>query len=287
MLPLPRRLLCAFAALAVLAAASAPAARARPLDEVVASKSLFVICYEDNKPFSWTADDGTVMGIDVDLAKALAEELGVAATVELRMQGERADQDVRVNVIRGTVGGGKPGDILMHVPTDKEFAMRFKEAVISNPYFLETIALAIDEKRIPKDATFDIFKTHKIGVKLASVADYFLMGYQDGALINNISHFTRGPVGAKEFLDGETAAILGVRSEIEGTLADAGAKAHFIAPDMPDIVRKDWVVGIATDEKSRDLGYAIGQALAKLRQSGRLSEIFAKHGVTYIPPPEG
>lgn len=272
---------------ALMMAVTANFAAARPLDEVLASKRLFVVAYEDNRPFSWTEEDGTVTGIDVELAKALAAELGVDADIELRMGGERADQDVRVNVIRGTVGGGKPGDIMMHIPTDKEFAMKFKEAVLANPYFLQTVAIAIDSKRIPKDATFDIFKKEKVSVKLATVSDYFLMGFQDGALVNNVSHFTRGPQGAKEFLSGETAALMGVRSEIEGTLFEQGAKAEFISPEMSDLIRKEWVVGIANDDKSRDLGYAIGQAMNKLRESGKLKDIFAKFGVTYIPPPEG
>ena len=274
-------------AAAFIMAVTANSATARPLDEVLDSKRLFVVAYEDNRPFSWTQDDGTVTGIDVEIARALATELGVDADIELRMGGERADQDVRVNVIRGTVGGGKPGDIMMHIPTDKEFAMKFKEAVISNPYFLQTVAIAIDSKRIPKDATFDIFKKEKVSVKLATVSDYFLMGFQDGALVNNVSHFTRGPQGAKEFLSGETAALMGVRSEIEGTLFEQGAKAEFISPEMSDLIRKQWVVGIANEDKSRDLGYAIGQALNKLRESGKLKDIFAKFGVTYIPPPEG
>lgn len=272
---------------ALLIAAAASPAAARPLEEVQASKRLFVIAYEDNKPFSWTADDGTIMGIDVDLAKAISAELGVDADIELRMGGEAADQDVRVNVLRGTVGGGKPGDVMMHVPTDKEFAERFKGVVISNGYFKQMVAVAIDPKRIPKDANFDIFKKEKISVKLATVSDYFLLGYQDGVLVNNISHFTRGPQGAKEFLSGETAALMGVRSEIEGTLFEQGATAQFIAPEMSGIVRREWTVGMAIDDKSSDLGYAIEKALKTLRDSGRLKEIFAKHGVTYLPPTEG
>ena len=271
----------------LIIAAAANAASARPLDEVLASKRLFVIAYEDNKPFSWTADDGTLMGIDVDLAKAIAAELGVDADIELRMGGEAADQDVRVNVLRGTVGGGKPGDVMMHVPADKDFAERFKGVAISNSYFQQTVAVAIDPKRIPQDANFDIFKKEKISVKLATVSDYFLMGYEDGALVNNVSHFTRGPQGAKEFLSGETAALMGVRSEIEGTLFEQGAKAQFIAPDMAGIIRKQWAVGMATDDNSRDLGYAIANALTKLRESERLKDIFAKHGVTYLPPVDG
>ena len=72
-----------------------------------------------------------------------------------------------------------------------------------------------------------------------------------------------------------------------GTLFEQGAKAEFISPEMSDLIRKEWVVGIANDDKSRDLGYAIGQALNKLHESGKLKDIFAKFGVTYIPPPEG
>jgi ABC-type amino acid transport substrate-binding protein len=259
---------------------------ARPLGDVRDSKALFIVAYEDNKPFSWTEDDGSVRGIDVELGKAIAAELGVEANVELRMQSERADGDVRVNIIRGTVGGGKPADFLMHVPVDEDFAKKFKEAVIANPYFLQTVALAVDAKKIPDDANFEIFKKEKIGVKLASVSDYFLMGYGDGALVNNIAHYTRGPVGAKEFLEGQTSALMGVRSEIEGTLAESGAKAHFIAPEMPDIIRSQWTVGIAVHENSQDLSAAIGEALAKLRSSGRMKDIFAKYGVTYLPPPD-
>ena len=176
-------------------------------------------------------------------------------------------------------------DVMLHVPTDPELARRNKEVVIANPYFLETIAVAINPERVPSDSSFDAFKTRKIGVKLATVSDYFLMTYEDGALINNIAHFIKGPQGAKEFMNGETAALMGVRSEIEGTLFEAGASAPFIAPNMDGIVRRDWTIGMAVDERSRDLGYALGDALQKMQSSNTLKSIFANYGVTYIPPP--
>ena len=279
--PRPRTVMLAMAAFAALTSAAV----ARPLEEVRASNTLKVIAYEDNKPFSWTNDDGSIAGIDVDLAKAIAAELGVEPGIELRMQAERADGDIRVNIIRGTVGGGAPGDILMHVPVDDEFAKKFKEAVLGDPYYQQSVALAIDPKRIPETANFDVFKTEKIGVKLASVADYFLMGYADGALVNNISHHTRGPIGAKEFLTGEVAALMGVRSEIEGLLHEQGTKATFIAPPMPDIIRSQWLIGIGYHDNSRDLGDAVGKAVKKLQNNGKMQEIFAKYGVTYTAPP--
>ena len=279
-----RRGLKPLALIALCTMCGASLTLARPLDDVVASKTLKVTTYEDNRPFAWT-DGSEVKGIDVDIGWALAKELGVEAEIILRMQGENVDDDIRANVWRGPLTGGGVGDVMLHVPTDRELAMRNKEAVIGNPYFLETIALAIDPKRVPATSDFQIFKKEKVSVKIGTVSDYFLMTFEDGALIENIAHHVKGPVGAKEFVNGETAALLGVRSETEGLLHDLGKTGDFITPPMDGIVRKEWVIGMAVDEKSRDLGYALGAAVTKLRQSGALKEIFAKYGVTYLPPP--
>lgn len=270
-----------------IAQASAPAS-ARTLDEIKATGTLQVIAYEDNKPFSWSDDDGAnPRGIDIELARAIAEGLGVKASIKLRMPGEDNGQDIRVNIMRGTIGGGQVADLILHVPTDAEFAKKFPDVEISSPYFLETVALAIDGKRAGRDATFELFKKEKIGVKLATVSDYFLMTYEDGALINNIAHFIKGAAGAKEFLGGETAAILGVRSEIEGTLFELGAKADFIRPDMTGIFQEQWTVGVAIHNDSSGLADAVRTVLAKLMSEGKLKGIFAKYGVTYVAPPEG
>jgi polar amino acid transport system substrate-binding protein len=259
-------------------------ASARPLDDVIASKKLIIVAYDDNMPFSWT-EDGVAKGIDVDVGKAIAAGLGVDAEVILRMQGEKVDDDLRANVWKGPLTGGGVGDIMLHVPTDRDLAMRNKEAVIGNPYFQETVAVAIDPKKVPAGSDFTLFKTQKIGVKLGTVSDYFLMTFEDGALINNVAHHVKAIAGAKEFMSGETTALMGVRSEVEGQLLELGAKAEFITPSMDGIVRKDWVVGIAVNERSRDLGYAIGGVLTKLKETGTFKDIFAKYGVTYIPPP--
>ena len=270
---------------AVLATVLCAPANARPLDDVIASKVLKIAVYEDNAPFSWSIG-GVAKGVDVDFGKALARELGVEAEFIVRMQGEEVDDDLRANIWKGPLTGGGVGDIMLHVPTDRELAMRNKEAVIGNPYFLETIALAIHPTRVPKDATFDLFKTEKVGVKFGTVSDYFLMTFEKGALINNVAHHLKGSKGVEEFLKGETAALMGVRSEIEGHFHEAGASAEFITPAMDGIFRTQWVVGTAVDEKSRDLSYAIGAAIEKLRASGEMTKIFAKYGVTFLPPPE-
>lgn len=265
--------------------ASSHMSTARPLDDVIESKVLRVVVYADNAPFSWEDDNGEAKGIDVEIGKALAEELGVKPQIIVRVQGEDLGDDLRGNVWKGPLTGGGVGDVMLHVPTDRELAQQNPEAVIGNPYFQETIALAIEPAKISKDVTFDAFKSQPIGVKLGTVSDYFLMTFDDGALINNVHHHVKAPLGIKAFLDGEFAALLGVRSELEGLFRAEGKKATFVTPPMEGIFRSDWVVGTAVDEKSRDLGYAIGAAITKWREDGRLKSIFETFGVTYLPPP--
>lgn len=256
---------------------------ARPLDEVLAAKALRVVVYRDNPPFSYL-DGDDIRGIDVDLGRAIARELGVAAEIIARMVAEDVDDDLRFNVWKGPYSEGGVGDVMMHVPVDRELMARNPLAVISNAYFQERIALAIDKATLGAPESFTVFMQHKIGVQYSTVADYFLLRYDGGKLVNNISHYTKLEKGVAEFIKGDTAAMLGVQSALEGMFHTMGAKADFIELPMPGLVRKHWLVGTAVKDNSRDLGYAIGGAFERLKASGELDRIFATHGVTYIAP---
>ena len=269
----------------VLAATTYPAhqAIARPLDEVLAGKILRVVVYRDNPPFSYP-DGENVRGIDVDLGRAIAREIGVEAEIIARMFAEDVDDDLRFNVWKGPYSEGGVGDVMMHVPVDRDLMARNPLAVISNAYFQERVALAIDPKKLNAPQTFDVFLEHKIGVQYATVADYFLLRYGGGKLVNNIAHYTKLEKGVDEFLKGDTAAVLDVQSALEGVLHAKAAKAEFIELPMPGLARRKWLVGTAVKDNSRDLGYAIGNAIEKLKASGELQTIFGRHGVTYIAP---
>jgi polar amino acid transport system substrate-binding protein len=277
------RVVIATALAAVFAAAGC--ASARPLDEVMASKTLKVVAYLDNAPFSTEGPDGKPVGVDVDIGKALARELGVEPEIILRLQGEKADDDLRGNVWKGPLTGGGVGDVMLHVPTDREFALRNKEAVIGNAYFQERISVFIDKEHIPADFDFTLFKKEQIGVQIGTVADYFLMTFEDGALIENIHHYVKQLDGVQRFAAKEMPALMGIRSNLEAMLKAQNVKADVVEPKMPDIVRDSWVIGMAWKDNSRDLGYALQAALEKITKSGELKSIFEAHGVTYIAPP--
>jgi ABC-type amino acid transport substrate-binding protein len=268
----------------VAAAFAVGPVEARPLDEVKAANLLRVVVYEDNRPFSWS-ENGTVRGIDADIGRALAAKLGVAAELIVRMPGEEVDDDLRANVWRGPLTGGPVGDVMLHVPIDRELVIRNKEAVMGHPYFEERVAVAVDPARTGADPGFDVFRRERIAVQLGTVADYFLMFFEGGALRPSIVHFVKPRDGVTSFLKGEVAGLMGVRSQLEGLLRDAGGSAPFAEPPMPGIVRSRWTVGIAVKENSRDLYYAVGNILAEMQASGELEKIFARYGVTYVAPP--
>ncbi len=260
-------------------------ALARPLDEVIESKVLRVVAYLDNAPFSWMEGDEP-RGIDVELGRALAREIGVKAEIILRMQGERQDDDLRVNVWKGPLTGGGVGDVMMHVPYDMDFALRNREAVVGNPYFEERVSVFVHPGQARGAFDFNMFERDKIGVQIGTVADYFLMTYHGGAITENVAHYVKPVEGAKRFLAKETSALMGVRSNIEGLLHTLNGRARILEPQMPGIVRSRWLVAMAWKDNSRDLGYALGAALEELRASGELQAIFARYKVTYIPPPQ-
>ena len=264
--------------------APAPVA-ARPLDEVKASNVLRVALYEKNRPFSWRDEGDKLVGIDIELATELAKDLGVGLELIARMQGEDVDTDLRANVWKGPVAGGPVGDVMLHVPHDRDLGLRNREAVLVNPYFEQRIALAFDPARLGEAPKLDAFKTDKVGVQLGSVSDYFIMFADGGAYRQNVLHFVRMDDGAKRFKAGEMPALLAIRSEAEGWLAAVGGSARFAELPMPGIQRARWNIGMAVKENSRDLGYALAAALDKLKASGALAAICARHGVTYAAPP--
>lgn len=264
-------------------AAALPVA-ARPLDDVVASKVLRVVVYEDNRPFSWS-EDGVAKGIEVELGRRLAAGLGVEAEIIVRAAGEEVDDDLRSNIWQGPRTGGAIGDVMLHVPTDRELVVRNPLVQISNPYLHEEVVLAVHPDLVGEMPGFQPFTMQKLAVQFASVAHYFIAFADEGAYRNSVNPFLKMKDAAESFLARENAGLLGRRAQIEfETRGQAGA-IRISEPDMPGILKTRWTVGMAVKEDSRDLGYAIGNALKDLAASGDLARMFAVYGVSYVPPP--
>ncbi len=261
-------------------------AGARPLDDVIEAGELRVIVYTNAKPFSWE-EGGKVVGINADLGRAIAKQLGVKPKIIARGAGEEVDDDIRSNIWQGPRTGGVKGDIMMHVPMERELIARNNLAAVSNAYYHEEVILALKSDVLGEDADLQSFqdgKGNKVACQFATSTHYFLAFADDGKLRNNVSPFIKFESAAENFLEGGAAGLMGRRAQIESALNGSDLKLRFLIPEFPETLRSRWNVGMAVKEDSRDLGYAIGAALRKLKASGELAEIFEKYGVSYVDP---
>lgn len=266
-----------------LAAATTPA---RKLDDVKESGVLNAVVYYDNPPYSWEdPKTGEGRGIEADLARAVAREMGLKLNLLVRIAGESADDDVRSNIWQGPRTGGLKGDVMFHVPTDREFIGRNQMAAISNPYHHEQFVIAVHPDLVTDTSSLDAFKTQKVSVRFSNAGHYFLAFTMDGQLKTNVSPYMQFNDAVDVFKKREVAGLMGPRGDVEAALTGSGLDVEYITPEFPATLVSAWNVGTAVHTDARDVGYAVGRALKKLEASGEMAKIFKKHGVTRVAPP--
>ncbi len=283
-----RPLLMAASLAASLAAplTAAGTAAARPLDEVKADGTLRVALYEDNAPFS-SLKDGKPEGIEVDLARALADALKVKLDLKLVDAGENSDGDLRLALWRGDLAGSALSDLMLHVPSDRMFAQRNEQIFTTRPYLEQRLALAWRRGATDDFETLGDIGDAAIDVEGNSASDAMLLTANGGKLRGNLKHFKTFDEAVKAFLAGDAPILAGTRSEIEGALAKAGAARDTIGMTqvkMAGPIKTSWQLCGAVKSDSRDLGYAVGEALTGMIDGGAMKAIFAKHGVEYEAP---
>lgn len=282
-----RRVFLHHAAMAAMLAMSGfplgEAAKAAPLGRVKELGVLRVAVYRDNRPWSWRKD-GRLVGIDVDLAQALAKGLGVRADIAELVADESADDDLRNGVWRGGLLGFPPADIMLHVPFDRAFAARNDQVAIVAPYFRESFQFAGVKSEIDVNAPPADYRGKRLAVELDSIPDFYLIGTAGGILARDVIHFPNGADAVLAVTDGRADAVLASRAQIEAVLHDSGTTtvATRTMP-LPAFASAGWDIGMAVKENSRNLGDAVEAILATMRASGELETIFTAHGVRYRP----
>ena len=110
----------------------------------------------------------------------------------------------------------------------------------------------------------------------------------EGRYRDRLLHYPTFDQAIGAFLKGEAPVFAGDRSLIEGAIHRAGRSPDtvgIVSPQETEWMPLKWTVGGAVKTDSRDLAYAVNDALASMRETGELQRIFAGYGVTYVPPP--
>ena len=271
---------------ALLASAAASAALAWPawaqdkpaLQRIKERGSLVVGVYNDMPPFHRAGQ-----GIDVALATALAQALGVKLSLLPFNADENMNDDLRSIVWKGHYLGFGPADVLLHVPVDRPLMQANPQVTIFAPYFRERVMIARSLAAAPRMESLDDLAGKKIAVPGQSLAGWLLIGADSGKYRDQLSTTWKdGTDAAQALLRGEVQAAAGHASELESVLA---GDARFVIEPLPLPRMKDgWVVGLAVKKSNDDLAQALQGAINGLATNGDLGRMFAAGKVGWRKP---
>ena len=197
-------------------------------------------------------DGGEIVGIDAEIAQAIAEELGMTLEIE----------DMAFDSIITAVSSGKADMGLAGMTVDPD---RQKNVNFSDTY--ATAAQVIIVKESSETAGPDDLVGKKIGVQLGTTGDIYAEDIEDA----EIERYNKGMEAVQALqqdkidavvIDGEPAKVFVAENE--------GLKVL----DEP-LTEEEYAIAIAKDND--DLLEKVNSALAALKDSGKLDEIVAKY----------
>lgn len=280
-----RSRLAAVAALA-LAGMAALSVAARPLDDVVASGLLRVAVYSENKPWS-DLENGKPVGIDIDIAKAIATKLKVTPEIRVYDASEDMGGDFRLNLWKGDLVGSPLSDLMLQVPNDRVLTLRDDQVFLTAPYFMQHLAFAYKRDKVGKLDTMSDIGQSKVAVEGTSASDMALMTALGGRFRPNATHFLNFEQAVKAYKAGELPIIAGTEAQIQAAFHDDGISSEenpVLVPTLVGPVKNHWELAGAVRSNSRDLAYAVGDIITAMVKDGSMKAICAKYGVTFTPP---
>ncbi len=271
-----RPLLGGFAAIAAAGVPLGAFGAGDGLAGVKARGTLVVAVYNDMPPFN---DHGR--GIDVDLAGALADALGVKLSLMPFPAGEEMGDDLRNMVWKGHYLGYGPADVMLHVPVEAPLMDATPQVRIFAPYWHDRVMIARDVTLLPHLETLAQLNGESVAVPGQTLAGWLMIGAEGGAYRNQLTTTWKDGVEAASALRrGEFAAAVGLDSELESVLS---GDPRFVITPLPTLhnSRAGWTVGLAVKKDAVDLAAALQKAVDDLAASQRLKQIFAKGGVAW------
>ncbi len=257
--------LCAFACAAPAAEqpAAAPAQEAEAatptIDKIKEAGKLVMLTNATFPPFEYVADDGSVVGVDADIAKLIADAIGVELEIV----------DMDFDLLIDALATGK-GDLVaagMTVTEERQQAINF-----STPY----IAMGL-QVVVPADsdiASFDDLAGKKIAVQLGTTGDIYAAEQIEGAEV----------LSFKGMVEAGQAVLSG---NAEAAIIDV-LPAEYIVAQSADALK---LLGVIAEEETA-LGVAKGQddlltlvndVLAKAEADGYLQAQFDTHMASFDP----
>lgn len=251
------------------------------MDTIQEQGHMLFAVYEDYPPYSWK-DGGTPRGVDVEIAQIIAEDLGVEARFNFVSSGENLEADLRNNIWKGALIGGRIANVMMRVPYDSAFKCRVEQVVFTGQYASESIAIAYDTESYPEYKPVPAyFRFDPVAVENDSISDFYLSSFAGGQLAGQVQRFASVSAAMDALKAGTTKAAMGPRAQLEYGMDDT---TGIHEPPLAGFAISTWTLGVAVNFSYRPLSYAVDDAVNYALQDGRIAKIYENYGLSFQPP---
>ncbi|MEN3183857.1 MAG: basic amino acid ABC transporter substrate-binding protein [Atribacterota bacterium] len=228
-------------------------AYASTLEAIKARGKIYIGTDATYPPMEFRDENGEIVGFDIDLGRAIAEELGVEAVFI----------DTAWDGIFPALDAGKFDIIISSTSITEE---RLKSKEMSDPYYVTSQAIAVrkdnDTIKGPED-----LKGKIVAVQIGTTGD-LAVSEMEGVTVKRFDTIDKAYM---EVLNGRADAVVNDLSEV--------AYRMKMLPDMKIVAtfrEGEEKYGVTMRKGDLDLLAAINEALRKIKESGKYDEIYKK-----------
>lgn len=212
----------------------------------------------DYPPFE-NLEDGEYVGLDMDLGRAIAEELGLECSYT------NIDFD---GILPAIVAGGQADAGLSGISVTPE---REEEVAFSTPYYVDNQAVAVmnDNTALTEDNAAEALNSPDVTIAVQSGstgADFAGENFPNAEIVT-FPNFTDAFAAVQA---GQADAVCGNLAVVEQMLSGAYTDLHTI---MTSATGEEYAIAVSKDNP--ELLDAINDAIATLQENGKLDEIIA------------
>ena len=214
----------------------------------------------DYPPFE-NLEDGEYVGLDMDLGRAIAEELG------LECEYPHLDFD---SIIPAIVAGGQADAGLSGISITPE---REEQVLFTDPYYIDNQAVAVmsDNTEITEDNAAEALNNEAVTIAVQSGstgADFAAENFPNAEQLP-FPNFTDAFAAVQA---GQADAVCGNKAVVDQMLAGAYSDEHTV---LTSATGEEYAIAVSQDNP--DLVDAMNEAIAALTEDGTLDEIIANN----------
>jgi polar amino acid transport system substrate-binding protein len=231
-------------------------------DGLAAGRTIRFLTGDDDPPFHFTLTDGTLVGFDVDLARAACGELKLSCTIQVRRR------DTLLPALRAG-----DGDVLL-APVSR--SARADDLVATAPYYTTPGRMIVRTSNTLPDAKPSTLAGHRIAVAAGQPTDTYLQAFFPGVVRVAVPDDAAAREAVKA---GEVDAAFA--DAIAGSLwlngSDAGNCCRFLDGPFTEPRIFGEGVGMVLRRDDAALRRALDWAIAAAGAHGTYAELYLKY----------